>query len=249
MLEVNIKNIFLKLNKSEKLLLKDIEFFIEQNSVYTIIGKNGSGKSTIARLLISLLDKRFYTINARVQFENKNVLLFNEHELLEYRKHKVRCLFQDPVNSFDPLKKFKYYFDHFAPSNSNVEELFDYFRLDKPGKIFDKYPYEVSGGMAQRIAFILTLLSDAQILILDEPTSNIDAAVSNLLLIKLKEYISGHNKSVLLITQDLPFAEKLSTKTALLNNGSLTKFLSPHEFFEQTEHELVRLYNDIKGDK
>lgn len=246
MLRIAINNISLKLKSEEVLLLKNIEFTIEPNSVNTIIGKNGSGKSTIAKLLIGLLDSRFYNISAKVFWGNENILQYDKQKFSIYRKEKVRCLFQDPVNSFDPLKKFRYYFDHFTTDKNKTESLINYFLLPGPKDFFDLYPYEVSGGMAQRIAFILTLLSNAEIIILDEPTSGIDAAVSNLLLHKLKEYVQQNKKSVLLITQDLLFAEKLSNRIALLDNNSLTDFLPPADFFNEVDNEIIRLYSGIK---
>lgn len=241
-----INKVSLSLNSAEQILLQNIEFTIEPNSVYTIIGKNGSGKSTIAKLLIGMLDRRFYNIEARVIFNNTNILEYGEQDLLVFRNKKVRCLFQDPMNSFDPLKKFSYYFSNFTNDKIETEELVKYFLLPHIKDFIELYPYEVSGGMAQRIAFILTLLSNAEVLILDEPTSGIDAAISNLLLLKLKEYTGQKNNSVLLITQDLLFAEKVSNKIALLDNHSLTDFLSPAVFFQNVDNEIIRLYSGSK---
>lgn len=248
MLTVEIKNISLSSGNGEQLLLKNIDFDIPSNSVCTILGKNGSGKSTIAKLVTGLPDKRFYSVNAKVLFNNRNIAQLNETELADYRKKNVRCLFQDPVNSFDPLKKFKYYFDGYDIDLQEAKSLFEYFLLPDFKKILNLYPYEVSGGMAQRIAFILIFLSRADILVLDEPTSGIDAAISNLLLLKLKEYTVQKKNSVLLITQDLLFAEKISTKIALIDNQTLSEFLPPNEFFSSVENEIIRLYSAIKED-
>ncbi len=246
MLAAAIKNISLSAGYGDQLLLKDIEFTIPHNSVFTVLGKNGSGKSTIAKLLTRLLDKRFYSVNAKVLFNGKDISGFTETELVQYRKKNVRCLFQDPVNSFDPLKKFNYYFDNFDIDRAEAKTLFEYFLLPDMKKILNLYPYEVSGGMAQRIAFILILLSKADLIILDEPTSGIDAALSNLLLIKLKEYITKKNNSVLLITQDLLFAERISTSISIIDNLTMSEFLPADEFFRSADNGIIRFYSAIR---
>ena len=92
------------------------------------------------------------------------------------------------------------------------------------------YPYEVSGGMAQRICLILALLAKPKIILLDEPTSGIDAPIVNLLLIKLREFVANGNLA-LMVTQDLELAKSASHKIALLSDNTLSPFSEPEEFF------------------
>ncbi|MHB8843049.1 MAG: ATP-binding cassette domain-containing protein, partial [Candidatus Aquicultor sp.] len=144
-------------------------------------------------------------------------------ELRIFRKEKVRYVFQDTMNSFDHLKTIRYYFDLLAKDKSEIEELTEYFLLPDLKSLYKMYPYEVSGGMAQRISFILALLSHPEIIILDEPTSGIDSAIANLFLLKLKEFTRRNKNSVLLVTQDISFAEKASDEIAYLVNGVLSQ--------------------------
>ncbi|MEJ2616925.1 MAG: ATP-binding cassette domain-containing protein, partial [Ignavibacteriaceae bacterium] len=142
----------------------------------------------------------------------------------------------DAVNSFDHLKKIGYYFDKLAYNNEETEELLEFFLLPESDRLFKLYPYEVSGGMAQRISLVLSLLTHPEIIILDEPTSGIDSPIASLVLLKLKEFVSINNNSVLLVTQDLLFAKRISDRIAFLKDGSLTNFLPVLEFFNNTEN-------------
>jgi ABC-type dipeptide/oligopeptide/nickel transport system ATPase component len=249
MLNIAIKNLLLKNRNGFKTILKDISFSLPPNNIYTIVGKNGSGKSTLIKSLTGLLDKRFYTLEGEVFFDSANIFSLNYNELLEIRRKKIKYVFQDAVNSFDHLKKLGYYFNKLADNAGETGELLNFFLLPEPDVLFKLYPYEVSGGMAQRISLVLSLLTRPEIIILDEPTSGIDSPIASLVLLKLKEFVSLNSNSVLLITQDMLFAKRISDRIAFLKNGRLTDFLSVPEFFNNAINEnlesFLNSYNEI----
>ncbi|MHB8578412.1 MAG: ATP-binding cassette domain-containing protein [Ignavibacteriaceae bacterium] len=236
MLDVKIKNINLK---ERGTLLSEINFSLELGKISTILGPNGTGKSTLIKSLTGLLDSRFYSIEGSVVFDKEDILSLNYPSLLDIRRNKIKYVFQDSINSFDHLMKFDYYFRRIAKDIPEADDLLEYFILPSPQKLFSLYPYEVSGGMAQRISFVLALLAHPQIIILDEPTSGIDSAISNLFLIKLKEFVTqnnhlngGHDHSALLVTHDIMYAQKISDKIAFISEGKLSSFVDTQKFFE-----------------
>jgi ABC-type dipeptide/oligopeptide/nickel transport system ATPase component len=104
------------------------------------------------------------------------------------------------------------------------------------------HPYEVSGGMAQRISFVLALLSHPEIIILDEPTSGIDSAIANLFMLKLKEFVGNNKNCALLVTQDILFAEKISDRIAYLAGGKLSEFCTVNEFLNNPVDENLKQF-------
>lgn len=246
MLDVKINEI--RLNNIP--ILNNINFKLEENKIYSIIGPNGSGKSTLINSLTCLLDKRFYSVKGEVLFHNKNLLSIKYDELLEIRRNYIKYVFQDAINSFDPLKKFEFYFNTFSKNEVDLESLLNFFMLPDKIKLFRLFPYEVSGGMAQRIAFVLALLNEPEILILDEPTSGIDSVIANLFLLKIRQYASEKNHIALFVTHDIKFAGKASHKIAFVANGSISQFTSFDKFpldyntgffdFNNTQNELVK---------
>lgn len=231
MLNVLLNKVSTADKNKERVILKDIFFELEGGNVYTILGKNGTGKSTLLKSLTGLLDKRTYSLEGKVIYNDKDILTVSNDELQQIRRNEIKYVFQDPVNSFDHLKKFKYYFNLATEEQEEISKLLDFFLLPDSKTLFKMHPYEVSGGMAQRISFILTLLVKPKIIFLDEPTSGIDAPVVNLLLIKLKEFVDEGNLA-LMVTQDLDLAKNGSNKIAFLSDGTLSKFSSPEEFFK-----------------
>jgi len=229
MLSVDINSVSILDEENRRTLLTDIRFDIEAGKVYTILGKNGSGKSTLIKSLTALLPNDEYKTSGKVLFKENDLLKCSNKKLREIRQNKIRYVFQDAVNSFDPLKKIKYYFDLSNVSPLKIEELLLYFLLPDYKKLSNLHSYELSGGMAQRLLIVLALLANPDLLILDEPTSGVDYAVMNLILLKIKNYVRDNDKSVLIVTQDINFAIKSSDYVAYLSEGKLSKFYNKNE--------------------
>jgi ABC-type glutathione transport system ATPase component len=243
MLFVDFLYITISINNNKHLLLYNINFELSKGKIYTILGKNGTGKSTLIKSLTKLLNENIFSVNGNIIWDSKNILDCNDDELLQIRKDEIRYVFQDAVNSFDPLKTFQYYFENSLADKNKINELLEYFLLPDYNEISRLYSYEVSGGMAQRLSMILAFLEEPQLIILDEPTSGIDYAISNLLLLKLKKFTKEENKIVLIVTHDIIFAEKVSDELAFLSDGTLTQFNTKDEFFAKQD---IDLLNSIK---
>lgn len=248
MLQAGIKNISVMSNEHEKTLLTEINFRLENNKIHIVLGKNGSGKSTLIRALTRLLDDRFYKVNGKVIFNDTDLFSVSQPELLKIRRTKIRYVFQDAINSFDPLKNIGYNFKEHE-NNPDLGLLLNDFLLPGKKELFRLYPYEISGGMAQRLLLIHSLMAKPQLLILDEPTSGIDTPISNLILIKLREFAKSRDNSVFLVTQDLQFARSAGDLVAYLSEGTLSPFYPTKEFFEnKTTSELnnfISAYNQL----
>ncbi|GAB4297446.1 MAG: hypothetical protein Kow0098_21640 [Ignavibacteriaceae bacterium] len=244
MLTVNLKNISLKSSEVERTLLSEINFSLSSNKIHTIIGSNGAGKSTLLKSLTGLLPESSFKITGEVLYENINLLDCSEEQIKNIRREKIKYIFQDPVTSFDPLRRLGYYFRGFIPVREDfVNELLEYFMLP-PGEIlFEMYPHQLSGGMAQRLSLALASAASPEILLLDEPTSGIDAPMVNLVIHFLKNFVKVTNNTVLLVTHDLLYAKAVSDLIALLEDGHISAFLPVDDFFNEKKLTLNRIYD------
>jgi len=246
MLSVDINSVSILDVEKSRTILKDIKFDVDKGKVYTILGKNGSGKSTLIKSLTALLPADLYKVEGKILYDGSDILIASEEKLREIRKKHIRYVFQDAANSFDPLKKIKYYFELSNISPLKIEELLLFFLLPTYKKLSELHSYELSGGMAQRLLIVLALLANPDILILDEPTSGVDYAVMNLILLKMKNFVRDNDKSVLIVTQDINFTIKSSDYIAYLCEGSLTKFFSPEEMLNSPDDKVRNFINSFK---
>jgi peptide/nickel transport system ATP-binding protein len=250
MLSVDINSVSLLDEDKRKTILQNIKFDIGKGKVYTILGKNGSGKSTLIKSLTVLLPSELYEVNGKVLFDDVDLLNTTNEILRGVRKNNIRYVFQDAANSFDPLKKISYYFDLSNISPLKIEELLLFFLLPTYKKLSGLHSYELSGGMAQRLLIVLALLANPDILILDEPTSGVDYAVMNLILLKMKNFVRDNDKSVLIVTQDINFALKSSDQIAYLSDGRLTQFFTPDELLNSPDDKVkifINSFNEISN--
>jgi ABC-type glutathione transport system ATPase component len=233
MLKVEISSLTVLQNSRNQKILSNIFFKLDAGKVYTILGKNGSGKSTLIKSLTMLLNKNIYTTSGNVYWNNENIFQMDQERLLNLRRKEIRYVLQDLNNNFDPLKKIRYYFDKSGSTEEQISVELKNYLLPDYKSISNLHSYEISGGMAQRLSFMLALLPNPNLLILDEPTSAIDYSNVNLIKLKLKE-IAQNSDTALIVTQDINFAKVVSDQVAYLDQGTLTEFVDVKTFFSES---------------
>ncbi len=234
MLNSDINKIILHNWDGSRELLRNIRFVVNQKKIYTILGKNGSGKSTLIKSITGLLNSDFYKVDGKVFWFDENIFEMKKERLLSLRKTEIKYVLQDLTRNFDPLKTLKYYFDNSGINTKTISLQLNSFLLPDYESISQLHSYEISGGMAQRLSFMLTILSKPKLLILDEPTSAIDYANINLIKLKLMDF-KQEGGSALIVTQDISFAKAISDEIAFLHNSTLTEFTESDVFFKDSE--------------
>lgn len=222
---VDINSIKISAGQHTKTVLQNFHCKFERGLVYAILGKNGTGKTTLLNSISRILDEKSFSVEGTISINQDDVLTCSDQEMQLIRRSFVRYIFQDSQNLFDPLKKVSYYFQDVIATEKNIlAELFDYFLLSKMDKILDLYPHELSIGMAQRVALIFGFISEAKLLLLDEPNSALDLPISNLLSKKLIEHSREKLTAVVFTTQDINFATKTADKIILINNSGYIEY-------------------------
>lgn len=209
MLSLNIKNILLKRNDECGIILSGVKFNASRGNCYSVLGRNGAGKTTLLKAIALLLDDDFI-VEGDISWGDLSYSLLSPEETAFIRNKVMGIIFQDPHSSLDPLKKLSYYLNLLPKEN---KLLYFLEQLDFPGyENFGKYfPYELSGGMAQKFQIALNFALDKEVYLLDEPTSALDT-ISIKRLSSIIKSLSEKGKTFIIVTQDKPFAAMISNK-------------------------------------
>jgi len=230
------------LARKQKVLkaVDDVSFSMEEGSIMALVGESGSGKTTIARTVVGLVNPT----SGRVLFRGRDVFSLRGEEFREYRR-KVQMVFQDPTVSLNPRMKIgeqvKYPLDVNKVSTPEQRrekaiKTLEAVGLTPPEDFYNRYPHQLSGGQRQRAAIARALILDPELLVADEPISNIDVSARAQILTLLRELKDQYHLSILYITHDLSSAWAITDKVAVMYLGKIVEVAPTTEIFKEPLH-------------
>lgn len=244
-----------KNNQNSKTILNDVSLSLDNNSINSVIGENGNGKTTLANALIGILDKSELKISGEIVFKGKNLLELEQDELNKIRALEFGYIPQNAFTTFDPILKIESQIRELSKiRNFSMDEFIEhmeYLSLKDYKKILSSYPFQLSGGMLQRLAIIRAIINRPKFLIADEPTSALDKPIANRVIEYFIEFIENGG-TILFITHDIKTALKISSRIIYLKNGNvLFNGLSNEisNFTEMPRAELINLFIALKDFK
>ena len=272
-MSIKVNNVSYLYNKKENLdkaALREISLTIKDKDFVTIVGKTGSGKSTLVQTFNALIlptfgyneiEEFYITEDKKLKKEllkNKDKTIKKENKRYSKLKKKVGMVFQFPeyqLFSETVLKDVMFGPKNFGFSEEEAKERAIKALKDVgiPESYFDKSPFELSGGEKRRVAIAGIIASEPDILILDEPTAGLDPKGKK----EILELIAAYHKTgktVIVVTHDMDIVLEYSQKVIVLNNGKLIDILSPDELFKKENLEelslempnLIKFKNQLK---
>jgi ABC-type microcin C transport system duplicated ATPase subunit YejF len=224
--------------------LRKVSFELKPGEVISLIGESGSGKTTIGKVLLRLVQPTSGTVT----FDGKDIASYSGRGLKEYYRH-VQGVFQDPFSSYNPIYRADRVYDLVRSSyfpkvsdrewSAKIEAALDAVALN-PGDVLGKYPHQLSGGQQQRLLIARALLLDVKVLVADEIISMLDAStrvdVLNLL-VKLKR----QGLAILFITHDLSLGNYVSDRTIILRHGAIVEMGATEKIFGNPQHDYTKM--------
>ena len=202
--------------------VKNVSFKHDSNQILGIIGESGSGKTTTARMIAKLVRPD----SGEILLKGKNIWKIPKKEY--YRQ--VQLLFQDPYSSFNPVYRVKHSFDNVFKELVNLtqkeqkERILEILGLVRlTDEVLNKYPHELSGGQLQRVSLTRSLLINPDLLIVDEPTSMVDASLRITVLNILFDITRNLGKALIFITHDISQAFYVCDRIALMYKGEIVE--------------------------
>ena len=224
-------------------ILSGVSFSLESSEVLAIIGESGSGKTTLARAILNTLPYSAVVTSGTIKYKNLDILKQKEYSSL-YGKE-ISAIFQDPSSYLNPVIKIKKQFVETVCSNHDVDKLEAYniaiSMLEKTNlidteKILNSYPFELSGGMLQRVMIAMIFALEPSLIIADEPTSALDVVSQKLVLDELLALRDRLGSSVIIITHSFSVASYIADSIAILYKGSVVEFGSKEEVLSNPKH-------------
>ncbi len=219
----------------------DVSFEIKRGEVLGLAGESGSGKSTVGRLALRLLDPTAGT----VYFDGVDLATLKSEEMRKTRS-RMQVVFQDPLASLNPRMTIGKAVEHPAQIHmaelsgkqrrEEVYEMFSAVGLDPPAYYYDKYPHQISGGQRQRVVMARGLITRPDLIVADEPIAMADVSVQALLLDLMMKLKDEFKLTYLFITHDLATTKYLCDRIAIMYLGKIVEIGTLREVFTNPEH-------------
>ena len=204
-------------------VVRNVEIASGPYTITAIVGESGSGKTILVRAAFGMLPQA--TMTGRILLNGRDITALPESEWRAIRGRDVSMIFQNPSAYLNPNRRVGDHFrDIFAAhgesfSLDRVYRMLELVHLDNPSRIVEAYPFELSGGMQQRVAIALSLVLEPKILFADEPTSALDVIVEESILSLLRELKDKLGITIVLITHNLKATLRVADYIYVMKNG------------------------------
>jgi len=225
--------------------LHEVSLTIERGEVLGLVGESGSGKSLTALSIAGLLPANARVAKGSVRLMGEEVLGKTDRELNRLRKRSVAMIFQNPTSYLNPVLTI----------GDQLTELFELskrdawrrsiealrlVRIPDPERVVSRYPFELSGGMQQRVVIAMALVRQPHLVIADEITTALDVTVQAQILSLLAELRRTIGMTLLLITHDMGIVAQLADRVAVMYSGSVVEVAGVRTIFEEPKHPYSR---------
>ena len=237
----------------EKLAVDGVSFSLSPGKIYVIVGESGSGKSTLLRTIGGLLTKEGKIVSGDIWMGEQNLIQLSEKEWCEVHGNKMGYIFQNPEQSLSPLAKIGKQFVECQNMHAktagkkskkeileDAEELLKELRFENPQRVLKSYPFELSGGMCQRVAIALAIMNQPSLLLADEPTCALDVASQDMTIETLLALRKKTDLSILLVTHNMEVARRLADEIGVMYQGRIIESGLPEEIWNDPKEDYTK---------
>lgn len=230
-------------------VVHDVSFSVKPGEILGLVGESGSGKSTLMKSAMGLLGSNGLVTKGDILFEGKNIPDLSEKELRKIRGSRIGMIFQDAGASLCPIRTigeqiYESMSAHRKISRQDARNkalaLFDKLHFKDGKRIWDSYPFELSGGMNQRAGIAIAMLMQPAVLLADEPTSALDVAVQKQVVEEMKQLRDLFGTAILLVTHDIGVVSAMADTVLVLKDGYQVEYGPARQVLEHPMHEYTR---------
>jgi len=235
--------------------LNGVNLKLRRGEIHGLVGESGCGKSVTSRAILGLVDKKHTRLRGAIRYDGKNLLALPEKELRSIRGKRISMIFQDPFNSLSPLETVgnqiqEAMANHLDFNRQKLRRRAAWL-LEKVGLHPDtarQYPFELSGGMQQRVMIAQAISCSPELLIADEPTTALDLTIQAQVLSLLKNLQQEFSLTILLITHNFSLITENCDRVSVMYAGRIVETAPARAIIETPAHPYTRaLINCIPG--
>jgi peptide/nickel transport system ATP-binding protein len=243
-LSVSNLDVIYQVRGQDRLALRDVSFRIDQGESYGLVGESGSGKSTVALALVRYLPSNGRVSAGTISISGLDPLSMGHAALRDLRARTVSMVYQEPGRALNPsirvgrqiAEVFEIAGESSDAATQSAEDMLRKVQISDPGRVMRRYPHQLSGGMAQRAVIAMALARSPSLLILDEPTTALDATVESEVLDLVAALREEFHTSVLFISHNLAVIAKMCDRVGVLYAGELLEEGPARAVFENPRH-------------
>src|SRR5215471_7994621 len=233
-----------KVRGQDRLALRDVSFEVGRGESYGLVGESGSGKSTAALALVRYLPSNGRVSNGTISINGLDPLSMGKAALRDLRARTVSMVYQEPGRALNPSLRvgrqiaevFEIAGQSSGDAMASAEDMLRKVQISDPGRVMQRYPHQLSGGMAQRAVIAMALARSPALLILDEPTTALDATVEAEVLDLVAALRQEYHTSVLFISHNLAVIAKMCDRVGVLYAGELVEEGPARQVFDNPRH-------------
>ena len=232
LLEVNNLHTYFTTKKGIVKAVNDVTYSLEAGKTLGIVGESGSGKSVSAMSIIKLLDGNGYIESGSIVFDGKDIMKASDKDMYHIRGNEISVIFQEPMTSLNPVFTVQRQIGEVLRIHQHMKKkqayqkavsLLSDVKIPNPERVARQYPFQLSGGMRQRVMIAMALACRPKLLIADEPTTALDVTIQAQILKLMNDLKRESGASILFITHDLGVIHEMADEVAVMYCGQIVE--------------------------
>tara|TARA_B100000700_G_scaffold117084_1_gene131739 strand:- start:740 stop:1600 length:861 start_codon:yes stop_codon:yes gene_type:complete len=245
LLKIEDLELSFKMYEGLSYVLKKINLELSKGEKVALVGESGSGKSVTTKLILGLLNQKNVTKKGKIIFNEQNILNLSQKEFKKIRGNNISIIFQDPIAALNPVFKIKDQFYEVNLNNRSMSKKESFLiackALEKvsirdPERVLESYPFQLSGGLAQRVVITMAMINKPELLLADEPSTALDVTIQNQALDLMHDLTQETNTAVLLITHNMGVVRKFAEKVYVIFRGVIVEEGTKDQVFKNPGH-------------
>lgn len=248
MLLLEIKDITISYKTRD--VVKHFSLDVEEGEIVSIVGESGSGKTTVIRAVFGLLAGGGKVTAGDILYQGRSVLKFNKQEWKDIHGLGMSMIFQDSGAMMNPTKKVGKVFTEYILTHEKISKkeawdkgimMLERMNLPSADNVMNSYPFQLSGGMRQRVGIAMGMTYSPKLLLADEPTSALDVTTQAQIVKQMMELRDNYGTSIIIVTHNLGVATYMADNVVVMRNGEMVDKGERDHIIHNTENEYTNL--------